>query len=96
MTAAKVQRNDQQTKRNGQAVMTTFNGQKKKMKNSTEFQQYKTILAPNAPWPYQPLQAKEPKPVKPPKTNENKCKIAVTHRKRDKLSGRLLPNDWVA
>lgn len=65
------------------------------MKNSTEFQQYKTILAPNAPWP-QPPKAKETKPVKPPKTNENKCKIAVIHRKRDKLSGRLLPNNWMA
>ena len=87
---------DQQTTRAGQTATTTSNGQKKKMKNSTGFQQYKTILAPNAPWPYKPPKAKEPKKVKPPKTNENRCKIAVTHRKRDKLSGRLLPNDWVA
>jgi len=84
---------DLRTTRSGQAAMTTFNGQKKKMKNLTVF---KTVLAPNAPWPYQPLKAKETKPVKPPKSNENKCKVAVTHRKRDKLSGRLLPNNWVA
>lgn len=91
--AAKATSSDPRTTKSGQAAMTTFNGQQKKMKNLTV---YKTVLAPNAPWPYQPQKAKKPKPVKPPKSNENKCKIAVTHRKRDKLSGRLLPNDWVA
>lgn len=71
--AEKAQHNDQQTKRNGQAAMTTFNGQKKKMKNLTV---YKTVLAPNAPWPKQEPK-KEPKSKKrqsawrnpPPKLN---------------------------
>ena len=58
--------------------------------------QYRTILAPNAPWPYQPMNEEKAKKVKPQKSNENRSKIAAQHRKRDKLSGRLLPNDWVA
>jgi hypothetical protein len=32
--------------------MTALNGQKKKMKNLTVF---KTVLAPNAPWPTKPI-----------------------------------------
>jgi hypothetical protein len=47
----------QQTKRTGQTAMTTLNGQKKKMKNLTESPKYKTVLAPNAPWP----KSEEPK-----------------------------------
>lgn len=38
----------QQTTRNGLIITTTSNGQKKKMKNLPV---YKTVLAPNAPWP---------------------------------------------
>ena len=62
--------------------------------------QYKTILAPNAPWPKMEPKV-EPKRQKKAPTldkflNENRSKIAITSRKRDKLSGRLLPNDWVA
>ena len=47
--------------------------------------QYKTVLAPNAPWPN-----KKPKPkVKVAVSNENKCKAAVKLRERDVLTGRL-------
>jgi hypothetical protein len=95
--------------------MTTFNGQKKKMKNLNASPKYKTVLAPNAPWPKLEV---EKKPYRQRevglktvrilsengsldyflKTHEelNKSKAAITHRKRDKLSGRLLPNNWVA
>ena len=58
--AAKAQCSDQPTTKNGQVDMTTFNGQKKKMKNLTESPKYKTVLAPNAPWP-QPEPKIEPK-----------------------------------
>lgn len=89
MTAAKVQHNDQQTKRNGQAVTTTFNGQKKKMKNLTKSPKYKTVLAPNAPWPKQEPKV-EPKPkVKKIREQVNKSKIAVQLRERDVSTGRL-------
>ncbi len=85
MTAEKAQHNDQQTKKNGQVAMTTFNGQKKKMKNLNVF---KTVLAPNAPWPKQEQKTKQkPKPL--PKTNENKCKVAIKLRERDVATGRL-------
>lgn len=63
---------------------------------------YKTILAPNAPWPkiepkVEPKKKRQKKaPTLDAFLNENKSKIAITSRKRDKLSGRLLPNDWVA
>jgi hypothetical protein len=46
--AVKVMLEGQQTTKNGPLVTTTLNGQKKKMKNSPV---YKTVLAPNAPWP---------------------------------------------
>jgi len=101
--AVKETSSDQQTTRSGQAVMTTFNGQKKKMKNSPV---YKTVLAPNAPWP-----KPEEIPVLKPKSSwrkvqiacendnlneflqsyeeSNKSKIATKSRVRDKLSGRF-------
>lgn len=89
MTAAKVGIKGQQTKRNGQAVTTTFNGQKKKMKNLTTLPKYKTVLAPNAPWPK--LEPKvEPKPkVKKIREQVNKSKIAIQLRERDVSTGRL-------
>ena len=95
------------TTRNGQVAMTTFNGQKKKMKNSTVF---KTVLAPNAPWPKWETQEKKPSRVVGLKTVRidfdktsldyfletheelNQSKIATKSRIRDKLSGRFKSN----
>lgn len=48
MTVAKAQHSAQQITISGQVGMTISNGQKKKMRNLTVF---KTVLAPNAPWP---------------------------------------------
>jgi hypothetical protein len=61
---AKAQHNAQQTTKSGQVAMTTFNGQEKKMKNSTAF---KTVLAPNAPWPKTEVKEKPQKKTKQPK-----------------------------
>lgn len=66
--------------------------------------QYKTVLAPNAPWPkIEPKAEQKPKGLKVKKLkkidsflNENRSKTSIALRKRDKLSGRLLPNDRVA
>lgn len=99
----KATNNAQQTTKNGQAVTTTFNGQKKKMKNSTVF---KTVLAPNAPWPEWETVEKKSKlgANKVSKENyslddflktyeaPNYYKAASSHRTRDKLSGRFQSN----
>jgi hypothetical protein len=93
---ARVQHSAQQTTKNGQAAMTTFNGQKKKMKNLTESPKYKTVLAPNAPWPKQ-----EPKKEQKPKVQKireqvNKSKIAIQFRVRDVSTGRLKGSNRLA
>lgn len=70
--------------------------------------QYKTVLAPNAPWPKWETVEKKKKTDKTPvristenmsldyflKNDEklNKHKAASTHRTRDKLSGRFQSN----
>jgi hypothetical protein len=101
---AKATSSAQQTTKSGQVVTTTFSGQKKKMKNLTVF---KTVLAPNAPWP-------KWETVEKPKTSLKKVSIArengnldyflqtyeelnnyktaSAHRTRDKLSGRFKSN----
>ncbi len=57
MTVEKVISSAQQITKNGQVATTTLNGQQKKMKNSTV---YKTVLAPNAPWPKWETMEKKP------------------------------------
>ena len=89
MTAEKAQHNVQQTKRSGQAATTISNGQKKKMKNLTKLVKYKTVLAPNAPWPKQEPKTKPKPKVKKIREQANKSKIAVQLRERDVSTGRL-------
>ena len=67
----KAHSNAQQTTRNGQVAMTTSNGQKKKMKNLTVF---KTVLAPNAPWPK--WETVEKKPYRQREVGVKNVKIA--------------------
>lgn len=93
MTAVKVQHNDQQTKRNGQAVTTIFNGQEKKMKHLTKLPKYKTVLAPNAPWPKQEPKTEPKIKVKKIREQINKSKVAVQLRERDVSTGRLKGNN---
>jgi DNA polymerase III delta subunit len=103
--AEKVMLEGQQTTRNGQTVTTTLNGQKKKMKNSPV---YKTVLAPNAPWPkWDKIPQKIERVTKTVRINFekasldyfletheelNKSKTASKSRTRDKLSGRFTSN----
>lgn len=64
MQAAKDTHKDPQTQQSSLVVTTTSNGQKKKMKNLSASQKYKTVLAPNAPWP------KHEEPKKPYRQRE--------------------------
>ena len=89
MMAARAISSAQQTTRNGHLVTIKSNGQQKKMKNSPD---YKTVLAPNAPWP----KVETPKPKtgwrkrvatnKAPKLNLNSVELDYFREAREQLN----------